>query len=231
MTAQQAASLKPDRISVFGYAHVPWFKKHQKMINDADLPGVTARYAQARTIEAELCSHGYDAIGLDHFALKHDELSRAAANGTMRRNFQGYTTDVSDALLAFGASAIGEFPQGFVQSARDTLEWSQKIDRNESPVTRGLATTAEDRMRADVIERLMCDLTVDPVSIASRHGFGADVFADLEEKLEPAVAAGLAVMDGDRITVPANHRLFLRTVAAAFDTHFVAGPKRHAKAV
>lgn len=231
MTAQQAASLKPDRISVFGYAHVPWFKKHQKMINDAELPGVTARYAQARTIEAELCSHGYDAIGLDHFALKHDELSRAAASGTMRRNFQGYTTDVSDALLAFGASAIGEFPQGFYQSARDTLEWSQKIDRNESPVTRGLATTAEDRMRSDVIERLMCDLTVDPVAIARRHGFGADVFADIEEKLSPAVAAGLAVIDGDRITVPANHRLFLRTVAAAFDTHFIAGPKRHAKAV
>ncbi len=133
-TAQQAAALGPDRISVFGYAHVPWFKRHQKMISDADLPGVTERYAQATTIEAELGALGYAAIGLDHFALAHDELTQAAANGTMRRNFfQGYTTDVSDALLAFGASAIGEFAQGFVQSARDTLDWSQRIDRNESP--------------------------------------------------------------------------------------------------
>ena len=82
----------------------------------------------------------------------------------MRRNFQGYTTDVSDALLAFGASAIGEFPNGFVQSARDTLEWSQRIDNNESPVTRGLATTPEDRMRAHVIERLMC--------VAEQHAVG-----------------------------------------------------------
>jgi oxygen-independent coproporphyrinogen-3 oxidase len=230
-TAQQAAELKPDRISVFGYAHVPWFKKHQKMINDAELPGVNARYAQATTIERELNAHGYASIGLDHFALEHDELTAAARNGTMRRNFQGYTTDVSDALLAFGASAIGEFPEGFVQSARDTLEWSQKIDRNESPVTRGLATTAEDRMRSEVIERLMCDLSVDAAEIAKRHGFDPAIFDDVPEKLEPAIFAGIAEVKGSRICVKPRHRLFLRTVAAAFDAHFVAAPNRHAKAV
>lgn len=230
-TARQAASLKPGRISVFGYAHVPWFKKHQKMIDEAELPGVGERYAQATTIEAELTSHGYAAIGLDHFAQEHDELSKAAANGTMRRNFQGYTTDVSGALLAFGASAIGEFPEGFVQSARDTLEWSQRIERNESPVTRGLATTPEDRMRADVIERLMCDLTVDAAAIAGHHGFDAAIFDDVEARLAPALAAGIVEASGTRITVPARHRLFLRTVAAAFDSHFVAAPRRHAKAV
>jgi oxygen-independent coproporphyrinogen-3 oxidase len=230
-TAQQAAELKPDRISVFGYAHVPWFKKHQKMISDAELPGVNARYAQATTIERELNAHGYASIGLDHFALEHDELTAAARNGTMRRNFQGYTTDVSDALLAFGASAIGEFPEGFVQSARDTLEWSQKIDRNESPVTRGLATTAEDRMRSEVIERLMCDLSVDAAEIAKRHGFDPAIFDDVPEKLEPAIFAGIAEVKGSRISVKPRHRLFLRTVAAAFDAHFVAAPNRHAKAV
>jgi oxygen-independent coproporphyrinogen-3 oxidase len=230
-TAQQAAGLKPDRISVFGYAHVPWFKKHQKMISDADLPGVHARYAQATMIEAELNAQGYASIGLDHFALEHDELTRAARNGTMRRNFQGYTTDVSDALLAFGASSIGEFSQGFVQSARDTLEWSQRIERDESPVVRGIATNPEDRLRAEVIERLMCDLTVDPAAIAASHGFPAYVFDDLPEKLEPMIAAGIAVVEGSRITVPAKHRLFLRNVAAAFDTHFVSAPNRHAKAV
>ncbi len=230
-TAEQAASLKPDRVSVFGYAHVPWFKKHQKMINDAELPGVRERYAQATTIERELNAHGYASIGLDHFALEHDELTRAARSGTMRRNFQGYTTDVSDALLAFGASAIGEFGQGFYQSARDTLEWSQRIDRNESPVTRGLATTEEDRMRSEVIERLMCDLSVDAAQIAMRHGFDPSIFDDVAEKLEPAVLAGIATVSGSRISVAPKHRLFLRTVAAAFDTHFVSAPNRHAKAV
>ena len=230
-TAEQAASLKPDRISVFGYAHVPWFKKHQRMISDADLPGVKERYAQATTIERELNAHGYASIGLDHFALEHDELTKAQKAGTMRRNFQGYTTDVSDALLAFGASAIGECGQGFSQSARDTLEWSERIDRNESPVTRGLATTAEDRMRAEVIERLMCDLSVDAAAIAERHGFASSIFDDVAEKLEPAIYAGISTITGTRISVAPKHRLFLRTVAAAFDTHFVSAPNRHAKAV
>lgn len=230
-TAQQAAELQPDRISVFGYAHVPWFKRHQKMINDAELPGVVERYNQATTIESELRSLGYAAIGLDHFALAHDALTEAAANRTMRRNFQGYTTDAADALLSFGASAIGEFPQGFVQSARDTLEWSQKIDRNESPVSRGVATTPEDRMRSVVIERLMCDLSVDPKKIAVAHGFDPAVFDDVPQKLEAAMQAGIARIDGSRISVPPHHRLFLRTIAAHFDAHFVAAPNRHAKAV
>ena len=118
-----------------------------------------------------------------------------------------------------------------MQSARDTLEWSQKIDRNESPVTRGLATTAEDRMRSEVIERLMCDLTVDAAEIARRHGFDPAIFDDVAERLEPAIYAGIAVVKGTRVSVPPKNRLFLRTVAAAFDAHFVAAPNRHAKAV
>ena len=126
-TAQQAASLASDRLAVFGYAHVPWFKKHQKMIAEGDLPGVNERYAQATLITRELQAAGYAAIGLDHFALPTDDLANAAAEGRLRRNFQGYTTDVSDALIAFGASAIGELPQGFCQAARDTLQWSERI--------------------------------------------------------------------------------------------------------
>ncbi len=230
-TARQAAGLKPERISVFGYAHVPWFKKHQRMISEADLPGVQARYAQATAIAGELNALGYASIGLDHFALEQDDLTRAARNGTMRRNFQGYTTDVSDALLAFGASAIGQFPDGFVQSARDSLEWSQHIERGDSPVMRGLVITPEDRMRSEVIERLMCQLSVDPSEVAARHGFEPSAFADLDERLAPLLDAGIAEMSGTRVVVPARHRLFLRTVAAAFDTHFVMAPNRHAKAV
>ena len=232
-TAEQAAGLRPERISVFGYAHVPWFKKHQKMINDAELPGVRERYAQATTIERELNAHGYASIGLDHFALEGDELTRAARTGAMRRNFQGYTTDVSDALLAFGASAIGEFPGGFVQSARDTLEWSQHIDRNESPVTRGLATTAEDRMRVG------SDRTPDvrphawtsaAIAQTPRLSTRRSSMTSPKNSNSP-VAAGIAEISGSRISVPPRHRLFLRTVAAAFDAHFVSAPNRHAKAV
>jgi oxygen-independent coproporphyrinogen-3 oxidase len=149
----------------------------------------------------------------------------------MRRNFQGYTTDVSDALIAFGASAIGEFSHGFAQSARDTLEWSQHIERGESPAVRGIVTTPEDRMRAEAIERLMCDLNVNVAEIAARHGLDAAVFSDLGERMAPAIAAGIASLNGAHVTVPAEQRLFLRNVAAAFDTHFVSAPNRHARAV
>lgn len=230
-TARQAAQLAPDRMAVFGYAHVPWFKKHQKMIDEAELPGVVERYAQARTIEAELAAAGYAAIGLDHFALPHDELTLAAARGGLRRNFQGYTTDAADALIAFGASSIGELPQGLVQAARDTLHWSERIERGESPVTRGLVLTAEDRMRGEIIERLMCDLTVDFGPLLMRHEFAAGTLDDIAAKLQPMCEAGIVALAGTRIAVPAQHRLFLRNVATAFDAYFAPAPNRHAKAV
>lgn len=230
-TARQAATLRPNRISVFGYAHVPWFKKHQRMISDADLPGVSERYEQATAIEEELVTAGYTAIGLDHFALPDDPLAHAAANGTLRRNFQGYTTDTADALIAFGASAISEFPQGFAQAARDTLTWSQAIDQGASPITRGLATTAEDRMRAAIIEQVMCNFEVDFHQVTRLHGFDETMLEDSLSRLQPLVAAGLATITGSIVRVPRAHRLFLRSVAAAFDTYYSGAKNRHAKAI
>jgi oxygen-independent coproporphyrinogen III oxidase len=230
-TAEQAASLAPDRLAVFGYAHVPWFKRHQRLIKDEDLPGVTERYAQATVVGEELCKHGYQAIGLDHYARAQDPLATAAMSGTLRRNFQGYTTDAADALLAFGASAISELPQGFCQAARDTLQWSTAIKAQHNPANRGLARTAADRCRAEIIERLMCDLTVDYLAIADRHGRLASEFRDIAERLAPLVAAGIATCHGSRITVAAEHRLFLRNVAAVFDAYFTPSENRHAKAV
>lgn len=230
-TAQQAASLSPERIAVFGYAHVPWFKKHQKMILEEDLPGVNERYRQATAITAELRNAGYDAIGLDHFARPEDKLACAAQTGSLRRNFQGYTTDVSDALVSFGASAISETPQGFFQAARDTLAWSERVEGRRGAATRGIAVSREDRMRAEIIEKLMCSLAVDFAEVAARHGFGAETLADAKSKLIPAIEAGLVQTEGTMLRVPDCHRLFLRSVAAAFDCHYSATPNRHAKAV
>lgn len=230
-TAKQAAALRPNRISVFGYAHVPWFKKHQRMISDADLPGVSERYEQASAIAEELAHAGYVAIGLDHFALPDDPLAIAASTGTLRRNFQGYTTDTADALVAFGASAISEFPQGFAQAARDTLAWSQAINDAKSPVTRGLAITAEDRMRAAIIEQIMCNFSADFGQIADQHGFNNTVLVDSLFRLQPLAETGLAIVTGSTVRVPREHRLFLRSVACAFDSHYTGAKSRHAKAI
>ena len=232
-TAAAGGGAQPDRIAVFGYAHVPWFKKHQKMIDDAELPGVAERYAQAITIEDELSGAGYAAIGLDHFALPHDELTIAAGNRALRRNFQGYTTDVSDALLSFGASAIGEFPQGFVQSARDTLRMvARRSTATKAPSPAASPPPQEDRMRSEIIERLMCDLERRLRRRSPpRHGFGARSSRMFPKSSDRPSPRGMATLDGTRVSRRSAHRLFLRTVAAAFDTHFVSAPNRHAKAV
>jgi len=230
-TAKQAAALRPNRVSVFGYAHVPWFKKHQRMISDAELPGVSERYEQASAITEELAGAGYVAIGLDHFALPDDALAISASAGTLRRNFQGYTTDTADALIAFGASAISEFPQGFTQAARDTLVWSEAIAEGKSPVMRGLATTAEDRMRAAIIEQLTCNFSADFGQIADQHGFNSSVLVDSLIRLQPLAEAGLVSINGSTVRVPQEHRLFLRSVACAFDHHFTGAKNRHAKAI
>lgn len=227
-TARKAAVLKPDRLAVFGYAHVPWFKKHQKMIADADLPGVSERYEQARTVAAVLQETGYAAIGLDHFALPTDALAIAASNGQLHRNFQGYTTDATDALLSFGASAISQFPQGYVQAGRDTLSWATAIKEGRNPATRGLTLSDEDRMRAEIIERLMCDMRVDAVAIARRWHLS---IAEALQRLEPLCAAGLAKLEQGCVKVPEEHRLFLRTVASAFDAYWAPVANRHAKAI
>ena len=230
-TAKQAAALRPNRISVFGYAHVPWFKRHQRMISDAELPGVSERYEQATAIAEELVRAGYTSIGLDHFALPDDGLAVAASTGKLHRNFQGYTTDTADALVAFGASAISEFPRGFVQAARDTLTWTEAIAEEKSPVVRGLATTAEDQMRAAIIERIMCDLAADFGQVADRHGLSDTVLEDSLMRLQPLVEAGLASLDGSTVRVPQEHRLFLRSVACAFDSHYSGAKNCHARAI
>ncbi len=127
-TASLAASLAPQRLAVFGYAHVPWFKSHQKLIDAAALPGVGERLAQAAAVRATLEDAGYEAIGLDHFARPDDPLAIAARERRMRRNFQGYTIDAADALLPFGVSSIGRLPQGYVGNATDLAGWRRAIE-------------------------------------------------------------------------------------------------------
>jgi oxygen-independent coproporphyrinogen-3 oxidase len=225
-SAVLADSLRPDRIALFGYAHVPWFRTHQRIIDTAALPGVGERLAQAEIATDALIGAGYAAIGLDHFALPGDELARAAKCGTLRRNFQGYTTDSADALIGLGASAIGQLPQGYVQNAPDTGGYSRAIANGTFATVRGLALSDDDRTRGAIIERLMCDLAAD----LGRYG-GARRFADEIESLGPLADAGFVTVAGDRIAVTERGRPFVRIAAAAFDAYLPQGEKRHSVAV
>ena len=234
-TARRALALGADRAAVFGYAHVPWMKKHQAVIPEESLPGAAERYRQQQAIHAVLTEEGgYVPIGLDHYAKPQDSMATAAADKNMRRGFQGYTTDDADVLIGFGASAIGQLPQGYVQNAPTAAAYGALIDAGGLAIVRGVKLSPEDRLRRDVIERLMCDLEVDLVAVAKAHGADpAGLLADAHGVLR-FQEDGLASFDGRRVKALEKGRPFLRSVAALFDSYLAAaddGRPRHARAI
>lgn len=226
-------TLRPERIAVFGYAHVPWMKRHQKLLERSALPGAEARFEQVRAIAETLIDEGYRRIGLDHFARADDTLARAAAEGELRRNFQGYTDDDAAALIGLGASAISTLPQGYAQNAAELPAYGQAIREGCLAVARGVALSAEDRLRRAVIERLMCDLTADLAAMA-RAGERPEGWFDAElATLAPMAEDGLVEIAGRVLRVTETGRPFVRLAAAAFDEYLAraaSGP-RHARAV
>jgi len=230
-TTEAAITLRPDRLAVFGYAHVPWMKKHQAMIKEADLADVDGRWAQAEAADEALLAAGYVRIGLDHYALPDDPLAVAAAEGRLRRNFQGYTDDPAPVLVPIGPSSIGQFAQGFVQNAASTRTWSDRVEAGRLPVERRLAVTREDALRAAVIERLMCDLTADVGDICLDHGFEAGALDEGVAAAAALQADGLCRVERRRVIMPPEAHRVMRVVAACFDARLPAAKARHARAV
>jgi oxygen-independent coproporphyrinogen-3 oxidase len=231
LSAELAARLEPDRLSVFGYAHVPWFAKHQKMIKDEDLAGLEGRWAQADAADRALVEAGYARIGLDHYARPGDALEVAAREKRLHRNFQGYTVDAATVLVPVGASAIGVFDQGFVQNEKATDAWTRAVEAGRLPTCRGVFYTEEDRLRAYVIERIMCDLVLDIGEACRACGWFEDALdADLT-KLAPLVADGLCEVEGRLVRVKPEARRLVRAVAAAFDGRLPSSEARHSRAV
>ena len=223
-SARFAAQIGASRVAVFGYAHVPWMKPHQRAIDDAALPGAAARLEQAATAEAVLRAEGYQAIGLDQFARPADPLALAAREGRLRRNFQGYTTDAAPALLGLGASAIGQLPGGLAQNLVDERAWPAAVREGRLPIARGRATTGADRLRWAAIERILCDLSLD-----AREPKLASLLAQARPALEPLRAAGVVELDATSLRVTEPGRRFARLVAACFDAYL--GTARHSVAV
>ncbi len=230
-TVDLAMELAPDRISLFGYAHVPWMKAHQQMIDEDLLPDGRARLALYRAAAGRLAEHGFVAIGLDHFARAEDPMAVAVREGRLNRNFQGYTTDEAEVLIGFGASAIGSLPQGYVQNASLVPDYRSALEAGTPPIARGVEVSEDDRLRRAVIQRLMCGLEVDLSEEAAQYGFGGDVFADSLAALAPLQQDGLVSINGSVVTVPEEGRLAVRSVCAAFDSYLGVGPGRHSRAI
>ena len=226
-----AMRLEPARVALFGYAHVPWMKSHQKLIDETALPGSRERWRQCAAAARRLEEHGLRPVGLDHFARAGDPLAVAAAARSLHRNFQGYTTDAAATLLGFGASAISSLPQGYVQNLMPLKEYREAVFAGRLPVARGLALDDDDRLRGEIIERLMCDLEVDTAAICRRHGAEPEAVGRSLAALGPLAEDGLVEVDGARVGVTEAGRPFVRLAAAAFDAYLGAGQARHSRAV
>jgi len=230
-TVEDCIAMTPDRIALFGYAHVPWMAKKQQMIPDSSLPGASERLDQATAAAEALCRAGYRQIGLDHFALEGDSLAVAAAMGTLHRNFQGYTADPAGTLIGLGATSIGRMPQGFIQNTTETGAWARSVVDGILPVAKGLAFQDDDLVRSDVIERLMCDGFVDAIGLARSHGYPADHFTLAFDELAPMAIEGLVELDGGMVRMTEKGMVLVRVVASAFDTYLHARAARHSVAV
>ncbi|MEL6477503.1 MAG: oxygen-independent coproporphyrinogen III oxidase [Pseudomonadota bacterium] len=227
-----SVAMQPDRIAIFGYAHVPWMAKKQRLIDAAALPDTEDRLDQAQAASAALSRSGYVPIGLDHFALPTDAMAAAVRDGTLHRNFQGYTTDQAETLLGLGASSIGRTPWGYVQNISETGAWAKAIDAGTLPAAKGILVSPEDRLRGYVIERLMCFGEADLVAAADRFGAAPDWFLDtVVDSLDTLRADGLIMFEDGVVQVTDIGAPLVRVVASAFDRFFTATKDRHAIAV
>lgn len=227
-TILKVLALQPDRIAIFGYAHLPSRLKHQRLIEDSTLPGVMERFGQSRRLNRVLAAAGYKTVGLDHYAKPTDKL----ADDGIRRNFQGYTTDVSDALIGFGASAIGQLPQGYVQNAVASGVYQSMIASSGLAAARGIQLSQDDRVRAAAIERLMCSFDFSATDLTRRFGAAAaaPVIADAEALVE-SDRDGMVKATADGFAMTDFGKPFVRTICACFDVYLGQGKAQHALAV
>jgi oxygen-independent coproporphyrinogen-3 oxidase len=224
-TIDEVIGLRPDRIALFGYAHVPWHKPKQKLIVASTLPDVDTRLRLVAKAHTRLAAAGYLPIGFDHFALPGDSLAVAARNGRLHRNFQGYTTTRTDALVGLGLSAISDLPGGYAQNARALGDYQAALEEGRLPTERGAVRTADDRLRGDLIRRIMCSFRIDRADVERAHGIDfAAAFAAELRALAGLETEGLVTVSDAAVELTELGRLFVRNVAVVFDAYRAQKP-------
>ncbi|WP_404926434.1 oxygen-independent coproporphyrinogen III oxidase [Mesorhizobium sp. ORM16] len=217
-TAMATVAMRPNRLAVFAYSHIPSVMKNQRLIEKTALPDSAACAEQAAAVAETLVAAGYREIGLDHFALPDDELALAQTSGRLRRNSLGYSADTCKTLIGFGASSIGRVGEGYVQNELTRECYSQHIAAGRLATSKGYPLTDEDRVRAAIIERLMCDLQADVPAICAAYGFDPTRLLDsAAERLAKLAEDGIVDIETGFIRVRQEHRFVIRAVAAAFD--------------
>jgi oxygen-independent coproporphyrinogen III oxidase len=222
-TLDEAIAMRPDRIALFGYAHVPHILPRQKRIDATNLPDQAERFAMAALGHDQLVAAGYVPVGFDHFALLHDDLAKAQQQGTLRRNFQGFTEDQADVLIGIGATAIGQFPHLIVQNDKNSGRYRMRACAGRLTGERGIVRDADDRRRGVIIEDLLCGRAADVAPYVHREPIRAG--------LQPFLSRDLAVLDGSMLRITDEGRPYGRAVAVLFDRHRAVSQQRFSSAI
>lgn len=233
-TIERAISLRPSRVAFFGYAHVPWMKKHMRLIPEELLPDTALRYDILTAGAEKLEQSGYAAIGIDHFTKHEDPMFQALQSGTLRRNFQGYTTDTSKIMLSLGVSAIGKTSSGYYQNSADMPVYKKLLDQDMLPIQKFYKMTDEDPIRGDVIERLMCHFSVDLQDIRRQFQLNEDHFDGVIQSLNLFNREGFfEVLNRNEIVVKPQAYGLIRLICSYFDEYFQQehSQEMHSKAV
>lgn len=221
-TLRSTIALRPERIALFGYAHVPHLIPRQKQIDGSALPDAELRFRQAELGHRMLMHEGYDPVGFDHYARPYDCMSLAARQGRLRRNFQGFTDDQAQVLIGLGASAISQFPHLLVQNEKNAGRYKIRVSSNLLPAAHGTRRTDEDRRRGAAIEQLLCNGKADVAGMIDQN---------LLERLRPFLDAGLATIEGGRLRLPDFGRPYARVVASLFDAYRQPAARRFSSAI
>ncbi len=219
-TLDQVLELQPDRFAIFNYAHVPWMRPAQKILEKAGLPDARTKLELLQLCIERLTREGYVYIGMDHFALPDDELVVAQREGSLQRNFQGYSTRAGVEICGFGISSISQGADGYRQNVKDIESYRARLESGRLPVAKGYQLTAEDKLRADVIMRLMCDLALDYATMSQQWGIDFEShFASALEQLNEPAEDGLIEFTPEGLKVSERGRLFIRNLAMCFDAY------------
>lgn len=233
-TLDAVLAMSPDRLAVFSYAHVPWIKPAQKILEQKVLPSPETKLELLKTVIERLTENGrYVYIGMDHFARPADELVAAQRGKTLQRNFQGYSTRGNADIYSFGMSAISQVSDAYWQNEKELPAYFAALDAGRSPLARGYLLTAEDKVRRETIMRVMCDLSLDFAAMSQKLGIAfTDHFAAELAALAPFEADGLVKRRADGLEVTDAGRLFIRNIAMCFDNTLpVTGERKHSKTI
>jgi len=232
-TIADVIALNPDRIATFNYAHVPWMKPAQKLLERTNaLPEATEKLEMFRILIEEFTAAGYVFIGMDHFAKPNDPLSIALKNKTLRRNFQGYSTGAGTDILAMGISSISQSENAYFQNFKGMPEYRNALESGQVPLAKGYVLTEEDQRRREIIMRLMCDFELNYEQISKRIGVDvSSAYATELESLQRMQADGLLEMDSKGLWVTGKGRLLIRNIAMHFDAYLKFSEQRHSKTI